>query len=50
MSYILGNMIIFYFVFHISSIPEKMDWVFIYSFCDFSLEGLVEAASDLRGL
>lgn len=42
MFYILGNVVIFWFVFlfHISSIPEKMYWVFIYSFCDFSLESL----------
>lgn len=42
MSYIVGNMVIFHFafLFCFSSIPEKVEWVFSYSFCDFSLEGL----------
>lgn len=42
MSCILVNMVMFHFVFlfHIFSVPEKMNKVFIYRFCEFSLEGL----------
>lgn len=42
MSFILDNREIFHFVFlfHISSNSEKMDWVFIYSFRNLSLEGI----------
>lgn len=40
MSYILGNMVAFNFIFrfHISFIAEKMDWEFIYRISDLNVE------------